>query len=87
MQFRIKKNEELYYLHSDNNGVDQHCSNRAANLHLWFIYVKRRFCYDATHFMTTLLATLLSKPDQDNIQRLPLGHINEIMTHIFVNSY
>ena len=42
LKFRIKEVEELCYLYSENNGADQLCGYRAADLHLCFRVCKKQ---------------------------------------------
>ena len=49
LKFRIKKEEGLYYLCSENKGADQLCSYRTADLHLFFAYAKSQFSHDMAH--------------------------------------
>ena len=47
LKFRIKKEEGLYYLCSENKGADQLCGYRKADLRLCFrICKKKRFSHD-----------------------------------------
>ena len=52
LKFRILKVGGLYYLCSENKGVDQLRGYREADLRLCFrIYAKRWFSHDAAHFI------------------------------------
>ena len=50
LKFPIKAVEELYYLCSENEGADQLCGYREADLRLCFrIYAKSRFSHNKAH--------------------------------------
>ena len=53
LQFRIYKEEGLYYICCENKSADQLCGHRAADLRLCFrIYAKSRFSHDTAQYKT-----------------------------------
>ena len=50
LKFRIKKEEGLYYLCSENKGADQLRGNCEADLRLCFQYAKHSFSHDAAQY-------------------------------------